>query len=1358
MATRRRGVIDLKSLQRFSVPGAQAGGFASKRPLKRPTPPPAPPRPVVPAVKVQTQRFGGSVAETAVADPDIVTEGFQLTGTPQQVSVFGEAIPRTYGSIVVDGNIIWSTPITETMRESVSTSFESETNRIFEEQQTELGDTENVFFDVTTTTQHTTITRTFAVHAGFAVACCKGPIDGVGRIWANGNLIFNFRADNFSATVSGGTIRVHLGTETQQPDPLIQASQGIANTPAFRGLAYVVFDNLDLEPYGGQIPDITIEVVTNPSSETPYDTIVSPVGRADGKTIVHAPTGLSLLVVAGAGALIDHRSLTVIAAGTITGVFGSGIGVFSRPTLDDVGQFFYIGGAAQNNDPIYKIDAFSMAVVDSFGIYSGLDGATSTIASNRMIAYRRENQARTFVESGVEVTSPREMLAAHAQGFKQVAWIDPSDMTMLGKVGAGQPHPFGTLSVELGWSAIGPGFKTYTVAADATTLKIFIHRVLDPRPAIGDTPDNIVLEDTVDLSASFTSASAESRIQWISQRQSFAVAKGDEVLLWHPVDGVIGATLTPFAGDAFSDGWWHSGPAVDGLWAMRGSGDVARVLNVLSWSLAASPDAMDDWVADDYRGGGGYDPSLRALIAHGTTDIRVLYLDRIGASTGVSLASVVAAECAEAGLAAGDIDVTALTGDTVRGFIIDHLAPAREGLEVLSQLYFFDAVESGNKIMFPKRDAISDAAVPEDDLGVEAEQALDEGRLMEQELPLVVSITYLSKEREYQEAVQTEQRVSEAVATQEIVNIKVNIVFSEDDARQAVQKFMALAWTAQRTFNTSLGRKHALLDPGDVITITRGGVSHLVRILAAQADGGVIELEGEAADPAALIATVGGTNVGARLGVIVELVRTQGFVLDIPMIRDGDDTVGPYIAASPERAVTGWRGSNVYVGEGGPAFDLLDTVGDAAIWGRTMGVLADQARWTVFDRTNTFTVAWVHGIADLASVTEADVLNGKNGFLVGNEILQAATVTDNGDGTVTLSVLLRGRNGTEWAIAGHVAGEAVIFITNLSPHKLVQDAALIGVERFFRFDTLGTSKVNSQIIPFTDTGRAKKPYAPSYLKSSWSAGGDGTFTWLRRCRLPAASVWPSDGSLPLGEDSEAYEVDIKDSAGTVARTFTGLSTETVTYTKAQQNTDGIIPGFTLLWNHVLTNPDAESGDTTGWVADLSLPIMQAVQTPSGYPSPFEGSWQFTGQAAPSDDNAMSQEVDLAAAGVDTGRIDAGDLRFRVRSQRGIANTPDKVEFQIRFKDAAKAEISIVAEGLIVPTPVDTWALATFVADMPANTRFVDVILHAQRGLTWNTGIFDVVEAATGERGPGVDVTIYQMSELVGRGFGRQATL
>src|SRR5204863_1429544 len=54
--------------------------------------------------------------------------------------------------------------------------------------------------------------------------------------------------------------RFYDGSEDQILDPLIASVEGIPSTPAYRGLALAVFENLELAAYGNRIPFLTFEV------------------------------------------------------------------------------------------------------------------------------------------------------------------------------------------------------------------------------------------------------------------------------------------------------------------------------------------------------------------------------------------------------------------------------------------------------------------------------------------------------------------------------------------------------------------------------------------------------------------------------------------------------------------------------------------------------------------------------------------------------------------------------------------------------------------------------------------------------------------------------------------------------------------------------------------------------------------------------------------------------------------------------------------------------------------------------------------------------------------------------------------
>ncbi|MEM8692893.1 MAG: glycoside hydrolase TIM-barrel-like domain-containing protein [Pseudomonadota bacterium] len=94
-------------------------------------------------------------------------------------------------------------------------------------------------------------TREYSYTVSLAIALCEGVITRVGRVWADGEEI---APDDLN-------MRVYQGTEDQLPDPTIEAIEGAGLVPAYRGTAYVVFENLPLGQFGNRVPQFTFEVV-----------------------------------------------------------------------------------------------------------------------------------------------------------------------------------------------------------------------------------------------------------------------------------------------------------------------------------------------------------------------------------------------------------------------------------------------------------------------------------------------------------------------------------------------------------------------------------------------------------------------------------------------------------------------------------------------------------------------------------------------------------------------------------------------------------------------------------------------------------------------------------------------------------------------------------------------------------------------------------------------------------------------------------------------------------------------------------------------------------------------------------------
>jgi hypothetical protein len=178
--------------------------------------------------------IGGFIGSTigSVVDNWIVSslapaqriEGARLDSLRVTSSTEGAVIPRLFGRMRIGGNIIWATDF----REDVNT--------------TSQGGGKGSGPKVTTTE--------YLYFASFAVALCEGEITGIGRVWADGKPM----------DMTGVTWRWYPGNEAQGPDPFISAKMGAANTPAYRGTAYVVFEELNLSAFGNRLPQISFEV------------------------------------------------------------------------------------------------------------------------------------------------------------------------------------------------------------------------------------------------------------------------------------------------------------------------------------------------------------------------------------------------------------------------------------------------------------------------------------------------------------------------------------------------------------------------------------------------------------------------------------------------------------------------------------------------------------------------------------------------------------------------------------------------------------------------------------------------------------------------------------------------------------------------------------------------------------------------------------------------------------------------------------------------------------------------------------------------------------------------------------------
>lgn len=170
-------------------------------------------------------------------------EGPRLRERAVTTSSYGTPIPRHFGTMRAAGTIVWSTDLVENSERSGGGKGRPSTT-------------------------------SYSYSVSFAVALASRPIRRLGRIWADGSLLRGAAGD----LKAGGALRVYAGHGDQPVDPLIASDRGGA-CPAFRGLAYCVFESLHLADFGNRIPALTFEIVADDGNVTTA-ALVEPLGEA----------------------------------------------------------------------------------------------------------------------------------------------------------------------------------------------------------------------------------------------------------------------------------------------------------------------------------------------------------------------------------------------------------------------------------------------------------------------------------------------------------------------------------------------------------------------------------------------------------------------------------------------------------------------------------------------------------------------------------------------------------------------------------------------------------------------------------------------------------------------------------------------------------------------------------------------------------------------------------------------------------------------------------------------------------------------------------------------------------------------
>jgi hypothetical protein len=543
------------------------------------------------------------------------------------------------------------------------------------------------------------------------------------------------------------------------------------------------------------------------------------------------------------------------------------------------------------------------------------------------------------------------------------------------------------------------------------------------------------------------------------------------------------------------------------------------------------------------------DDSFAIVGPTGAPVYRLVRYDSLTADT-VPLPDVIEDICVRAGLESSQVDTTGIE-DEVNGYQLSQVASGRANNEPLTMAFAIDVTESDAKLKFRKR-ATQEvvASIDFDDLGAveagsDAEDPFPLTRAQEADLPRSVALTYINMDADYQPGTETARRQ----VTLSINDVATNIPIATYPNHMAQVSAVSLydAWQARNQWRLKLQRKFAYLDVGDNITVEHPRDTYSTKRITRMIDTGLLlELEVTDSHPAIYDITAPGASPPKAQDGVAYAYPTKWLPLDMPILRDADDDHGFYV---PARSVVeaSWPGA-VFYKEGNSGFESVTQITTESVMGVTLTALDDWTGPDVVDELSTVQVNVGHG--ELSSSTRDAILDGTtNAILVGSEVLQFHTATEDSPGVYTLAGFLRGRRGTEWAQTGHEVGERFVLLTT-AMRRIELQSSEVDETIAYKAVTIGATLDATSQKDHANEAIGKKPFAPVYLREN-VVSGERSFTWERRSRLAMNLL---TGTVPLGEETESYDVELLDGDDVVFST---------TVTEREATVSSLLESFTL---------------------------------------------------------------------------------------------------------------------------------------------------------------------------------------------------
>ena len=740
-----------------------------------------------------------------------------------QTSEYATAIPVLFGTQTIGGNIIWCD----------GPSFDG---------------------------VHNIIT--------FAVAICAGPISHVSKITFDGKEV-NVLDHCVSYTV-------HLGTETETVDPIIEAVEAVGNTPAFRGLAYVVFESLNTDDYNQSIPTINF-TTTGAGSEIEDNRLIAPTTtiKYDGHIAIN-PANTHALIRDKDGKLAKIRLNygEVEATGFAYGRAYCNYDFDSDGTIYSVEQDPRSGSGG-----VYRYVKRDKDTLDVIGYSENCSFLEANVPSDlrvnqgaHVIVCISDQRSKLLFFPVGSFTSgtPHNVSAGSGYWWRSITELNAAQNDLT--------YSFSTIALKIKQDLSiarlyyfkPDGSAPYHVYDNitshmVTSTQLQIHMTAEIKWTDSTHQQHMPNVDGSSCSIRIVTGCISSGSPHIDTWDLFVTKElrhmyppydyyGGTVLRW--VGYLVDKSLETYDSGIFvnsHDGIWKRGPYQDTMFLPS---TTESKLYRVDLSVPVESEQQPSYPVVVYSGQSTYDHDVigatrtPAIIGGGVSGSydgwwRVPVLPGILGPTTPEL--ITRGICSMVGIdSSAELDISDISTPEVQGYLVNDRMSAQSAIQPLLDCFVFDSYENElGSLVIRKRITSPVVSIPESDLGAsdgssDAQVKFSWDKTCDTELPQECDLSHLDPDLNFDKSVSRFQYANTDSKDLLAIDVPFSISWVDGinastsrvlDARQSGDKYIVL-----------LPRKYAILDRTDFFSVVVGTETYYMRAEQVNYKGGVIQI------------------------------------------------------------------------------------------------------------------------------------------------------------------------------------------------------------------------------------------------------------------------------------------------------------------------------------------------------------------------------------------------------------------------------------------------------------------------------------------------------------------------------------